>query len=69
MADSSKNVKTKKPSFFRGVKREWKKITWPTRQDVVKETVVVTIITAAMSILIGLIDMAVKAGINFIGNL
>ena len=68
MAEASNNEK-KKISFFRGVKREWKKITWPTWNDVLKETVVVTLITAVTSILIGLIDMAVKAGINFISSL
>lgn len=64
MADS--NEKAKKPGFFRGVRREFKKITWPSKNDAFKQTVVVSIITVVTGVLIGLIDLLVKYGLSFI---
>lgn len=69
MGDNSKNEKTKKVNFFHGVKREFKKITWPTKNDVIKQTVVVTIITLVLAVLIGFIDLGLKYGLQFITNL
>ena len=46
MADNEKTaVKTKsnKPSFWQGVKREWNKIIWPKREDLVKQTGLVVV--------------------------
>ena len=37
MANASNTEKPRKTSFFRGVKQEWKKITWPSKNDVVKQ--------------------------------
>ncbi|MCR4686187.1 MAG: preprotein translocase subunit SecE [Lachnospiraceae bacterium] len=64
MADSKE--KAKKPGFFRGVRREFKKITWPSKNDAFKQTVVVSIITVVTGVLIGLIDLLVKYGLSFI---
>ncbi len=61
MADNeNKAVKTndKKPSFWQGVKREWNKIMWPTRDDIVKRTSLVIVISLLMGILITVIDSA-----------
>ena len=61
MADNeNKAVKTndKKPSFWQGVKREWKKIMWPTKDDIVKRTSLVIVISLLMGVLITVIDSA-----------
>lgn len=61
MADNeNKAVKTndKKPSFWQGVKREWNKIIWVSKEDLMKETGVVVVI----SLLMGLIITAVDSG-------
>lgn len=55
MADSKEGVK--KPNFFRGVKREFKKISWPTTGEATKETVVVIVLTAVLTALIFGIDL------------
>ena len=67
MADSTK--KEKKPNFFHGVKREFKKITWPSRNDVIKQTLLVTVITVVCSALIAGIDFLAKTGIDKLINL
>ena len=35
MADSAKKEKANKPSFFKGLKAEYKKIVWPDRNEAV----------------------------------
>lgn len=64
--NTTKNDKPKKVNFFHGIKREFKKITWPTAKDVTKQTVVVTIVTFILAVLIGLIDLGLKYGLRFI---
>ena len=63
---TTNNDKPKKVNFFHGIKREFKKITWPTAKDVTKQTVVVTIVTFVLAVLIGLIDLGLKYGLRFI---
>ena len=41
MSDKTKQ----KTGFFKGVKTEFKKITWPTRNQLVKETIAVSVVT------------------------
>ena len=36
MADSAKNEKAAKPSFWKGVKAEFKKISWPDKDALLK---------------------------------
>ena len=68
MADTQKKSKR---SFFKGIKSEFKKITWPTKDDVLKQTLVVTVITVVVvsvicCALIALLDYAFGFGMNFI---
>ncbi len=69
MANASKTEKPKKKSFFRGVKQEFKKITWPSKNDVVKQTVVVTVSVLLLSLLIAGVDALAKFGMNWLTNL
>lgn len=65
MADNSnkkkevKNNKTKK-SFFKDVKAELKKVTWPTTKQVVNNTVGVIIIVVITSIIVFVLDFTFK---------
>ena len=67
MADT-KNQKPKR-NYFKGLKSEFKKITWPTKDDVLKQTLVVTVITVVVAVLIAAIDLGVQYGINFLTGL
>ncbi|MBR3308006.1 MAG: preprotein translocase subunit SecE [Lachnospiraceae bacterium] len=68
MAETEKK-KAKKPSFLKGVKTEYKKITWPDKGSLTRQTTAVVVITALLSVLIALIDMVVKYGVEFLTNL
>ena len=59
MSDKSKQ----KTGFFKGVKTEFKKITWPTRNQLVKETIAVSVVTLLLGAIIKLVDMVMQTGI------
>lgn len=58
--------KEQKQSFFDGVKAEFKKISWPDKRDLVKQSVAVVCTSVVVGILIALIDYAVKYGVNLL---
>ena len=71
-AANVKAPKTKEPmgpvvkSWFKGLKAEFKKIIWPDKKSLSKQTVAVIVITAILSVIIALLDAVVKFGINVI---
>lgn len=58
--------KSDKPGFFKGVKSEFKKIVWPDRVSICKQTAAVVVISAVLGALIKLLDMLVQIGFDFI---
>lgn len=52
--------------YLKGVKSEWHKITWPDRQQILQETIVVLSVTAITTILILLIDLVLHYIISMI---
>ena len=64
MGDASE--KQAKPSFWKGVKSEFKKITWPDRKSAIKQSVVVTIISIVLGLIIAVLDYLVKYGVDFL---
>ena len=47
-------------AYFKGVKSEWGKITWPQRQQVWAETIVVLVVVTFFTVLVYLIDIGFK---------
>jgi preprotein translocase subunit SecE len=52
--------KAPKKSWFKGLKSEFKKIVWPDKESMAKQSVVVISGTIAIAIIIALIDTAMK---------
>ena len=48
------------------MKSEFKKIIWPDKESLAKESVTVIVISAVLALVIALIDAAVKYGLGFI---
>ncbi len=66
----SENVVLSKIShFFTGVKAEFGKIIWPTRDDIIKQTTAVVVVSAICCALIALLDIAFEYGMNFITSI
>ncbi len=53
-----------KESWFKGLSKEFKKILWPSKVTLFKESAAVAIITIALGIIISLIDWVVKLGLD-----
>ena len=50
--------KEKKQSFFDGVKAEFKKIAWPSREELARKSGLVLLITVILGIIISVVDSA-----------
>ena len=66
MGDSANTEKTKKPGFFKGVKSEFKKITWPDKKSLLRQTIAVVVTTVILGILIAVFDSLIQDGVKFI---
>lgn len=62
MSDNEASVK--KTSWWQGIKAEFKKIIWPDKQTLGKETVAVVIVTTILSLVTMLIDYVVRLGLD-----
>lgn len=75
MADSAKkenkaaNKTSKGPGFFRGVKAEFKKISWPDRDSLLKQSVAVGCISIVMGIVIAVLDFLMQYGVELLTSL
>ena len=69
MADSVKKEKTSKPSFFKGLKSEYKKIIWPDKNDVLKQSVAVVCISVVLGAIIAVLDFVIQYGVDFLTSL
>ena len=64
MGDSSKKVN--KTGFFDGVKVEFKKISWPDKASIIKQTVAVVAISLVLGVIITILDFIVQYGVSFL---
>ena len=78
MADNNteKTVKKNGQSFgdkisawWKGLKSEYSKIVWESKEDVTKQTTAVVIISVILGIIIAIVDWVLKNGIDFITTL
>lgn len=54
----------KKKGFFSNMKAEFKRIVWPDKDTVVKESTAVVVVTLILGIIIALLDWAIKLGLD-----
>lgn len=52
--------------FFKGLKTEYNKIIFPTRQDIIKETTATIVVSLLVGALISVLDLIMKTGLGFI---
>lgn len=65
-AKPAKNDKAKKTSFFKALKTEFKKITWPDRQSTFKQSVAVVAISVVVGVIIAILDYIIQYGVNIL---
>lgn len=52
--------------WFRGLQSEFKKISWPDKDTLIRETVTVAVVSVILGIIIATLDMVLQYGINFL---
>ena len=66
---SEKNIETQKTSWFTGLKAEFRKIIWPTKENVAKETTAGVITSIILGLIIAILDFVIQNGVNFLVGL
>lgn len=64
MAETAKKKESRIKSWWTGLTAEFSKIIWPTKATIVKQTVVVVIITVILGIIISLLDNVIQFGLD-----
>ena len=57
-----------KKSYFKGLKAEFKKIIWPDKASVGRQTTAVLIISVLLGVLIKVLDIFIQYGVDFIAK-
>nr|WP_314505643.1 preprotein translocase subunit SecE [uncultured Lachnoanaerobaculum sp.] len=52
--------------FLNGIKAEFKKIVWPNKDDIVKQTIAVISSSIVLGIIISILDFIFKVLLNFV---
>ena len=66
MGDTTSSGQAKKMSFVQGLKAEYRKIIWPTKATVTKQTVAVLVSTVALGLVITVLDLVIRLGLDFL---
>ena len=66
MGETVSNEKSPKTDFIKGVKAEFSKIIWPDKDTLTRETVVVVVSTVILGIVIAVLDLIIKFGLNIV---
>lgn len=68
MGETVKETKQKKQkkSWFKGLKAEFKKIIWPDRKSLTKETIAVVFVSVLLGVIIAIVDFVARIGIEFL---
>ena len=62
----NKKDTSKAASWFQSLKSEFNKIIWPDKEQLTKETAVVVVVSVILGIIIAILDMVLKYGINLL---
>ena len=61
--------KTQKESWFKGLKAEFRKIIWPDKETLAKQTAAVVSVSVVLGAIIAVIDFLAQHGIDILVNL
>lgn len=64
----AEQVKQKKGNFFKGVAQEMKRVTWPTKKELIRYTLVVIGTVFFISIFFAVVDLGISSILRLISN-
>ena len=65
----SKTEKASKTSWFAGMKAEFDKIIWPDKKSLTRQTVAVIAVSVALGLIIAVVYVIIKYGVDALVNL
>lgn len=66
MGETEKLDKAPKQSWFTGLSAEFRKIVWPDKKSLARQTTAVIAVSVVMGLVIALLDYAIQYGIDFL---
>lgn len=63
------NATKKSAGWFKGLKAEFHKIVWESRETVQKQTIAVLVVSIILGVIIAIIDMILQYGVDFLTSL
>ena len=66
---AEKTEKSLKKNWFDGLKAEFKKIIWPDRKSLVKETGAVVAVSIVLGMIIAILDFIFEYGVDILVNI
>ena len=63
------NEKAPKTSWFAGLKSEFKKIVWPDKKSLARQSVAVVAVSIVLGLIIAVLDSIFKYGVDILVNL
>lgn len=61
--------KAQKTSWFAGLKAEFSKIIWPDKKSLIRQTTAVTVVSIILGLIIAVLDVVIKYGVDILVNL
>ena len=66
MGENAKSEAAPKKSWLKGLKAEFKKIIWPDKESVAKQTIAVVVVSVILCVVIAFLDAVISLGLGFI---
>ena len=63
----SEKEKSSKPGFFKNLKSEFKRCTWPKKEDLAKQSLLVIAVSIILGVVIAGIDWGIQEGLILLG--
>ena len=65
----NKTEKAPKTSWFSGLKAEFNKIIWPDKKSLTRQAAAVVAVSVILGLIIAVLDVIIKYGVDFLVNL
>ena len=66
MGETEKLDKAPKQSWFTGLSAEFKKVIWPDKQSLARQTTAVIAVSVVLGLVIALMDFIIQYGVDFL---
>ncbi len=66
MGETEKIGKAPKENWFTGLSAEFKKIIWPDKKSLVRQTTAVIAVSVVLGLIIALLDFIISYGVDFL---